>query len=358
MRQPHRTGVASTLVHQDESGQLYRAIFTRLLRNDLVGLILLNRQTGLVEECNRKFAEFFGRLPSALIGRHVSHFEPFFAGREQFQHLLVTWATGAPLRNVRISSARPDGSQRHGVLTVESLPESDGGSLDVALLADISDQARLEEQLRQSERLERIGRLAGEVADEVQAQMKAIDDSAGRLDAAVSAPQRAADEIKRAAARATAIVSILIPGDLAEAADAPVPLAHDVPRITGTETILCIEPDSPSGTAASFLRHLGYRVVHGTNEVDARRQVESSDTKIDLVIALQPAPGPIADLVDELRARRAGLPAILVSDGSRGRKLPRAGDEHTIVLSGSVALPDLALVVRRALTSAAVSPRD
>jgi PAS domain S-box-containing protein len=319
--------------------------------------VLVNRRTGYIEECNRKLAEFFGRLPSSLIGRHVSEFETFFAGREQYQHLLITWASGAPLRNVRIAGARPDGSVCHGLLTVEPLEDAESGQeLDLVLLADISDLSRLEDQLRQAERLERIGRVAAEVAGEVQGLLEAIVESTARLQA--GDPDQAA-EIARASARARALVGILIPGDLPgdaaqEATPAPGP---PVPRITGKETILYVDlnPDRAEPIAA-FLGHLGYRVLHAATDGAAHRHLQSPDTKVDLLIAGDSAGA--ARLVAALRGARPELPALLLSETHRERKPSEQVDARTIVVSGPVVLADLALAVRRALTSSAASPRD
>jgi PAS domain S-box-containing protein len=357
MRPQHRISVTPQPASSAGSGHPYEAIGDRVLRNDLVGLLLVNRRTGCIEECNRKLAEFFGRLPSSLIGRHVSEFESFFASREQYQHLLVTWASGAPLRNVRIAGARPDGSVGHGLLTVEPLDTAGGGpELDIALLADVSDLARLEEQLRQAERLERIGRVAAEVANEVQTLLESIEAALDRTGPVDPRQRERLDEATRASARARALISILIPGDLPgdPAPEEPSMAAPAVPRITGTETILYLERDAERArTTAAFLGYMGYRVIHAASDNDALRLVSVPDATIDLAILADGAGRP--RMVAELRRGRPGLPALLFSHDARARKSP---DPQTVVVSSTVALADLALAVRQALTSAGASPRD
>jgi two-component system cell cycle sensor histidine kinase/response regulator CckA len=208
--------------------------FERLFRTDLVGMVLLNRQTGQVSACNRKLAEFFGRSPEDFVGRHVTELETFFADREHYQQLLVAWASGAPIRGVAVRSALPDGSMRRGVVTLETLPDLDGqGVVDVAVLVDVTEEHRLEIELRRAQRLEAIGRLAGGIAHDFDNLLGVISGCSELLEEAVaghSGGRESLYEIKRAAGRAVRLTHGLLAFSRQEAFDVRTVDLNDVLR--------------------------------------------------------------------------------------------------------------------------------
>jgi PAS domain S-box-containing protein len=188
--------------------------FERLFRTDLIGMAMLNRQTGCIDDCNRKLAEFFGRRPEDFIGRHVGSFSDLFVNQHRYQRLLVAWGSGAPLKGLSVECVLPDGSRRHGLATLESLPEFEGcGAVDVALVVDITEQHRLEVELRNAQRLEAIGRLAGAIAHDFNNLLAVISGFATLLDAALDPDAEARDsveEIKKAASRAVKLTHGLL----------------------------------------------------------------------------------------------------------------------------------------------------
>jgi two-component system cell cycle sensor histidine kinase/response regulator CckA len=208
--------------------------FGRLFRTDLVGMVLINRQTGRVEDCNRKLAEFFGRTPQDFIGRRVTDIGDFFSDRDRYQQLLLAWASGAPLRGLPIESALPDGSKRHGLATFESLPGVEGqGPVDVAVVVDVTEQHRLEASLRQAQRLEAIGRLAGGIAHDFNNLLAVISGFCGLLDTTVGENADARDsveEIRNAASRAVKLTHGLLAFSRQEAFEVRTVDSHDVIR--------------------------------------------------------------------------------------------------------------------------------
>jgi two-component system cell cycle sensor histidine kinase/response regulator CckA len=187
--------------------------FERLFRTDLVGMALVNRQTGRVDDCNRKLAEFFGRSPDDFIRRRVTELAHFFTNRARYERMLMAWASGAPMRALPIRSALPDGTRRQGLATFESLPDIGDGAVDVVLVIDITEQHRLEAELRQAHQLEAIGRLAGGIAHEFNNLLAVISGFAALLDATVAGNAEGQDsvaEIKRATHRAAQLVHGLL----------------------------------------------------------------------------------------------------------------------------------------------------
>jgi PAS domain S-box-containing protein len=197
-------------------------------------MALLNRQTGCVDDCNRKLAEFFGRRPEEFIGRHVTSFEEMFVNRDRYQRLIAAWSSGAPLKGLSVECLLPDGSRRHGLATLESLPEADGcGAVDVAMVIDITEQHRLEVELRNAQRLEAIGRLAGAIAHDFNNLLAVISGFATLLDGALDSDAEARDsieEIKRAAARAVKLTHGLLAFSRQEVFDVRTVDVHSVLR--------------------------------------------------------------------------------------------------------------------------------
>jgi PAS domain S-box-containing protein len=222
--------------HRSEERERLRLAerFGRLFRTDLVGMTLINRQTGRVEDCNHKLAEFFGRTPQDFIGRRVTDLADFFSDLDRYQQLVLAWASGAPLRGLPIESALPDGSKRHGLVTLESLPGVEGqGPVDVAVVVDVTEQHRLEVELRQAQRLEAIGRLAGGIAHDFNNLLAVISGFCALLDTTLADNADARDsveEIRSATNRAVKLTHGLLAFSRQEAFDVRTVDLHDVIR--------------------------------------------------------------------------------------------------------------------------------
>jgi two-component system cell cycle sensor histidine kinase/response regulator CckA len=208
--------------------------FGRLFRTDLVGMMLINRQMGRVEDCNHKLAEFFGRAPQDFIGRRVADIADFFSDRDRYQQLLLAWASGAPLRGLPIESALPDGTKRYGLATFESLPGVESqGPVDVAVVIDVTEQHRLEAELRQAQRLEAIGRLAGGIAHDFNNLLAVISGYCALLDTTLGDNldgRESVEEIRTAASRAVKLTHGLLAFSRQEAFDVRTVDLHDVIR--------------------------------------------------------------------------------------------------------------------------------
>jgi PAS domain S-box-containing protein len=188
--------------------------FEHLFRTDLFGMALVNRRTGCVDDCNAKMAEFFGRSAEEIVGRHVAQFESFFPDHEDYQQLLVSWASGAPMHAMPVSALQADGTSRHGLVTIQSLPDSsDVGVVDVVLIVDVTAQHQHDAALRHTQRLDALGQLAGGIAHDFNNLLAVITGYAELLEDSVArSPQdrESVDEIKRAAGRAVRLIQGLL----------------------------------------------------------------------------------------------------------------------------------------------------
>ncbi|HEY4187014.1 MAG TPA: response regulator [Polyangia bacterium] len=135
----------------------YRALFENA--GDAIGLLT---PEGVILEANRGWAEITGLTPAELVGHHLSDFAPEGeedARKADFQGAVARGGgTEPPVRFRR----------RNGELVQVELSrtiiEVAGSSHVLVIGRDVSERLRLEELLRQSQKMEAVGRLAGGIA--------------------------------------------------------------------------------------------------------------------------------------------------------------------------------------------------
>jgi PAS domain S-box-containing protein len=136
--------------------QRYRA----LLENAHDG-ISISTPEGVVLEINRRMEELLGYPRNQVIGRHIADFAA--EGRADSNVAAYTAAVTTGMGPEMAAIGRPDGS----VVQVEfssTVVEVGGERCVFSIGRDMSERLRLEEQLRQSLKMEAIGRLAGGIA--------------------------------------------------------------------------------------------------------------------------------------------------------------------------------------------------
>ncbi len=135
---------------------------TRALMENAKDAILVANIQGIVVEVNRAAEALYARPRARFVGRHFfellvaderekarRHFETVLAGRAP--EVQETIALAADGRTVPIEVSA-------------SLVEIGGERLVLAIVRDVSERKQLEEQFRQSQKMEAVGRLAGGVA--------------------------------------------------------------------------------------------------------------------------------------------------------------------------------------------------
>jgi PAS domain S-box-containing protein len=197
-----------------------QARFRAMLRDSPDAIAILHVDHGALEILNR--VDFLGhpvedlRGPDGLL--RLVHGDDRDAARAAFESLRSLRGDQIFESTLRLQDA--DGHDRFVRLRFSPLSASeDGAGTLLGLLSDVSEawenqlrEAELEEALRQSQRLESIGRLAGGVAHDFNNLLAAIQASAELLEDAVppGRPEEYRQEIERAAQRGAALTRQLL----------------------------------------------------------------------------------------------------------------------------------------------------
>jgi two-component system cell cycle sensor histidine kinase/response regulator CckA len=139
------------------SEQRYRVLFENA--KDAISVLTPN---GFVREMNQRWADIVGVPREQLIGRHLRDFAPRGEGPKNIESFRQM-ATSGDAVSGPVKIAKADGS----ILLMEfsqAKIEVAGEALVLAIGRDVTEHRQLEEQLRQAQKLEVVGQLAGGVA--------------------------------------------------------------------------------------------------------------------------------------------------------------------------------------------------
>jgi two-component system cell cycle sensor histidine kinase/response regulator CckA len=188
-----------------------RAIFDSALD----GVIAID-ETGAVVEFNPAAEAMFGHPRSEIIGREMAGLllppTERDAHRRGLAHFLATGEGPILGRRLELTGLRRDGSEFPIELSVAHTRVR-GASLFTGTVRDLTEQRRLELQLRQAQRLESVGRLAGGIAHDFNNVLTAIIGFTDLIadDLEPGNPSRPnVDEIRSAAHRAEKLVGQLL----------------------------------------------------------------------------------------------------------------------------------------------------
>ncbi len=134
----------------------YRTLFDR----NMAG-VFRSTMSGQILDFNTAFAQMFGYTREELFG--ISTFDLYYGGAAERKRLIDA-RRDDPTKQFEVRYKRKDGSALIAVQNVSIQRTKDGEETIEGTLIDITRRQMLEEQLRQAQKMEAVGRLAGGVA--------------------------------------------------------------------------------------------------------------------------------------------------------------------------------------------------
>ena len=175
--------------------------------------VVITDERGIIQYCNPAFERATGYTKEEVIGLNPSILKSGYQPAEFYDRLWST-ITNGQVWSGKFTNRRKDGSYYHEEATIS--PIRDGQQRIVGYVAvkrDATERLQLEGQLRQAQKLESIGRLAGGVAHDFNNLLTVINGFAGFLlkDLSPSDPLRShALQISKAGDRAASLTRQLL----------------------------------------------------------------------------------------------------------------------------------------------------
>jgi len=177
-----------------------------------VPIIISTAAEGRVLDMNQSAEEATGWRRDELIGRTAREVDAYWDKAEAKRVFAMLLATQGNVRQMEVRFRRKDGSLYLGLTSFVTL-ELDGQMCVVSMAWDITEHRRMEDQLRQSAKMEAVGQLAGGVAHDFNNILTVILGSTELLlhDKTLSTRQRALlEQIGRSSQRAAGLTRQLL----------------------------------------------------------------------------------------------------------------------------------------------------
>jgi len=185
--------------------------YERLVESSPLAIIVLDEE-GIVESWNPAAERLLGWSASEVVGR------PYPAvpddQQESFRAMRNTVQGGQPVVHMRVERMTKSGTRLHVLTSACDIARRRAGKrASVAFLVDVTEKEAIEEQLRQSQKLEAVGRLAGGVAHDFNNLLTIVNSYSALLadDSSLSADARqSANQIADAGRRAASLTKQLL----------------------------------------------------------------------------------------------------------------------------------------------------
>jgi PAS domain S-box-containing protein len=179
-----------------------------------VAVVISDAATDRILHINAAMLALLGLTAAEAVDRTAATLDLWWSD-EQRRELMTRALAGHPVSHVEVVLRRPDQSTRIALLSIELVPppDDDAGPALITTVLDISERRSLEEQFRQSQKMEAVGRLAGGVAHDFNNLLTVIigyNESLG-FDEVLSEDARdAVQQIKLASERAAVLTRQLL----------------------------------------------------------------------------------------------------------------------------------------------------
>jgi len=137
-------------------------LFSRVFRSSPVGIVITTLDEGRFLDANDAFLTLLGRTREEMQGRTTIELGVWRDAAERTR-TVEALGTHGTVRDLDLEFRTARGAIRHVLASIERI-ELSGRPCLLMLAYDISDRMRLEDQLRQAQKMEAIGRLAGGLA--------------------------------------------------------------------------------------------------------------------------------------------------------------------------------------------------
>ncbi|MFH1573355.1 MAG: PAS domain S-box protein [Acidobacteriota bacterium] len=199
--------IAGRMQAQEKLRQVSRAV-----EHSPTAIVISDRQ-GRIQYVNPRFTDITGYSQDEAVGLNLDVLRPDPGEDDSFQQLRDAAASGTEWRG-EVRNRKKDGSLYWAAISVSPVTNESGEFTHVVAIGeDISQRRSLEAQLRQAQKLEALGRLAGGVAHDFNNLLTSILGFSGLLQAGLQPddPRRAdLEEIQRAGERAASLTSQLL----------------------------------------------------------------------------------------------------------------------------------------------------
>jgi PAS domain S-box-containing protein len=201
-------------MHRQTAEQLgeYRARLATIIDSS-EDAILAKTLDGTITAWNKGAERIYGYTPEEIIGKNVSTLVPADRPNEvsEIMRKIVRGESTEHYESIRVTK---DGRRLNVSIAVSPLRDSTGEIVGASTIArDITEQRKAEDQLRQSQKMEAVGRLAGGVAHDFNNVLGIINACAeflrDRIDAA-SEPAVYVENIRKATERGAALTRQLL----------------------------------------------------------------------------------------------------------------------------------------------------
>jgi PAS domain S-box-containing protein len=138
--------------------------FARVFHSSLIAIGVAEMASGRLIDVNDRCAKFFGYARDEMIGHTVFELG-LWADVAERERLIAGLAPGTTASRAEARFRRKSGEIRHALVSMERVALSGiAEPVNMVVFVDLTERRQLEAQLRQAQKMEAIGRLAGGVA--------------------------------------------------------------------------------------------------------------------------------------------------------------------------------------------------
>jgi PAS domain S-box-containing protein len=186
--------------------------FESVFRSSPLAICITEMAGGRIIDANEQCARAFGYAREEMIGRSTLELR-LWADASDRDRTVGDLRAGRVVRNREVRMRCRSGEVRYALLSMEPLEPSAAEPALVTVAIDITDQKNLEEQLRESQKMEAVGRLAGGIAHDFNNLLGMITGYSELLQRELGPEHRGlrrVEEIRKAADRATVLTQQLL----------------------------------------------------------------------------------------------------------------------------------------------------